>query len=57
MSGGRFARFSPGRAALPNRGLTRPNRCEVLDCEGIGFAARRVIPAVRTIGISPSVTS
>ena len=43
---GRFDTFSTGRALSPNSGSTRPNRGEVLDGEGIGFAVRRVITAV-----------
>jgi hypothetical protein len=42
VGSGRFDKLSPGRAASPNSGSTRPNRRQLLDCEGIGFAVARL---------------
>lgn len=46
MGSGRFGKISPGCAASPNNTCTQPNRCEVLDGKGLGFAVRRVMPTL-----------
>jgi proline iminopeptidase len=46
LSASSFGKLSPGLAGSPNTASTRPNRCQVLDGQGDGFAVRRVTLAV-----------
>jgi hypothetical protein len=38
----RFCKNATCKSMLPNTTCTPPNRCQALDCEGIGFAVGRM---------------